>query len=1403
MRSPSKDFFMDIEGSASSKDAVWDFSGDAFAISEPNTLSSSFSVNERSMHGIEENPDSSINLAPEDLALSDMAEMASKSPCKKQTARKSLAKGNLNNLDNLEAANVDIKIEPNLDDDSGNISAKVLHFFCQKCKHGIRYSPNDLQKHFLICHNGELPLYPCEMCNFTANDFQAFKQHRKTHRSALVKCEICNNDYLYTLLGLTKHFTVMHCVNGHFNCSKCRFSTRDVGTFVQHIHRHNGIEYACQKCNHISYSKIEFQRHLQGHSTTLPFSCQYCNYSAMRKDFIVKHILARHREHIHTRDDLVQDSSKVQMVQTNAGLKLVLKRYQTESQDNSLWRHDGNNPVLEKLGDCNDNTSGFQHKFSDKIQPPKDFSRYNTESEQAVNDGIPSVTTIKCNKEDASTQGNMGLLQNAVHGPTVLMVKNNKITVPANYTATFVGYKMVNGKQNLVIKLLPTNKQTSNTSQPSPQSSNSLPRFSHSSMPGSYGASNTKDNRSTPSYKPPSIPASAAPADKQPGSLRNITTALGSLMARKNESMSKLAAAAVAYRQQFHEPIHKNVNSVNKTNSPSASDFVRKIKQEPGEYNINEQQFFDNDHTYESSSDRMLPSAASASRLSIDPTTGFFVRPPQNNEISGPKSSKPLHGGKDSNNSMLHASTASALRNFSGTSPNYISKNDFPGRNAQINDRMPRAADNNKPENVAFMPRITSVFSLQNRPSDPKPVAKNTYLHNMLQDNKRLSDKICMPNSQSPHPGSNAFAFPKQPLSNPGQPLSNPIAKFDSRLQNGNTPSAVFLKQEPVSPGSSMKTSHPQRVSELLRTHSDAIVNQQLAKDKMSCTAKPSGGPTPFQLYHNSHLSGMSQANTILYPSGSNRFVLPIVPTNQSGLKIISNQTSASSTSTFPGGNRFNAPVMVNTKPGMVLTIANGPFGTIRNVTNGSSQVIGTVNNLGKMALPRLQRPSLPYGFKTNMSNSSNTVPANIVSGSAVGSKLPINLNVLQYCLNSDGSRTQAGSFEANKQPDSLQKQPVYALLPDGKQAVLLNYVLPKTMSTNTQRPVQMSRINQKLLPKKPEDGQQSAFLRSKNEVGATPSASIKEEDINALDGYGGNAPTKTVSNLDSLQSKPTERKPCLRSSSSAVQSEEHFHSTNEDDLGSQPSSSGSSKVSKLKCKQSNMNLSNSKNKTLKRKTSDSGSYEADVEFKTKKRVVDVLVDVPRKQMLHRKCKAKSYASEVDVDSLPEDPSPSPSKEVVRTLRLYPFSPNQPIKYPRRDQPVVVLNHPDADVPEVVNLMRTISKFNGHVLKVSLSKRTLEAFLESKLLDSADGLSGRRHRRSKPVSPVKERFVLKLTLKKTSKNNYKIVKNTPANKLQAKFNCWFCGRIFDNQDEWVGHGQRHLMEATKDWNTLF
>ncbi|KFV93675.1 Zinc finger protein 518B, partial [Eurypyga helias] len=150
----------------------------------------------------------------------------------------------------------------------------------------------------------------------------------------------------------------------------------------------------------------------------------------------------------------------------------------------------------------------------------------------------------------------------------------------------------------------------------------------------------------------------------------------------------------------------------------------------------------------------------------------------------------------------------------------------------------------------------------------------------------------------------------------------------------------------------------------------------------------------------------------------------------------------------------------------------------------------------------------------------------------------------------------------------------------------------------------------------------------------------------------------------------------------------------------------------------------------------------------------------------------------------------------ARRLRLVPLRMNQLIKCPRRNQPVVVLNHPDVDSPEIINVMKTINKYKGQVLKVVLSERTSSC------------LGVRRYRKRLTLQNVetgnqaKKQSMLKMKLKKTHKNNYQVVETSPAETLQCMFKCWFCGREYMDQEEWISHGQRHLTEATKGWDVL-
>ncbi|XP_046722962.1 zinc finger protein 518B [Silurus meridionalis] len=166
--------------------------------------------------------------------------------------------------------------------------------------------------------------------------------------------------------------------------------------------------------------------------------------------------------------------------------------------------------------------------------------------------------------------------------------------------------------------------------------------------------------------------------------------------------------------------------------------------------------------------------------------------------------------------------------------------------------------------------------------------------------------------------------------------------------------------------------------------------------------------------------------------------------------------------------------------------------------------------------------------------------------------------------------------------------------------------------------------------------------------------------------------------------------------------------------------------------------------------------------------------------------------------------------EIERTLRLFPVRSSQHVKVPRLNQPVVVLNHPDTDIPEVANIMRSVHKHKGAVQRVALSQGTLKALSELNC-DTfrnarADNLHSSHYKRVWPQGTVKERFILNLKLKRLGGNKFKVANlSSNANHLtrNSRFTCWFCGRLFRNQEMWVGHGQRHFMEATRDWNKLF
>lgn len=177
--------------------------------------------------------------------------------------------------------------------------------------------------------------------------------------------------------------------------------------------------------------------------------------------------------------------------------------------------------------------------------------------------------------------------------------------------------------------------------------------------------------------------------------------------------------------------------------------------------------------------------------------------------------------------------------------------------------------------------------------------------------------------------------------------------------------------------------------------------------------------------------------------------------------------------------------------------------------------------------------------------------------------------------------------------------------------------------------------------------------------------------------------------------------------------------------------------------------------------------------------------------LLHPDLLSNSSSSEA---ILTEPSSPSGHqwlpKNQERTLKLVAINPSQLVKRPAGDQPVVVLNHPDADIPEVARIMEVLNRYRGEVQKVVLSRKTVSALAAANCDANAVPDPAGNAKNS-----VQERFVLKLKLRRLSRKKYEVVAAAaPSGDVRKEFRCWFCGRVFARQETWMVHRQRHLMD---------
>ncbi|XP_054455200.1 zinc finger protein 518A [Anoplopoma fimbria] len=1292
-------------------------------------------------------------------------------------------------------------------------SGKILSFGCSVCKDDCTYSPNDLLKHFRAAHKGTLPTYPCDLCGFVTNEFPALQRHRIEHRNTLVTCELCDNDVQYSLLLLTRHYIMCHSLNGQFTCDWCDFMTVDAGTFVQHIHHHNESPWKCSKCRHISLNEEEHQKHMKAHLGVFPFTCQVCGYGAARSEYLKKHTAAVHKEEAERRNVLKAIDESGTPANASATLKLFLKKA-SESQE--VQRISKLNCLSGSLPNQNGRLIKPEisveetHHFVDSKKESKNLGKGSHNTEQSM-----PVMLQEC---DNSASSDVASLTNP-NGLTVLMVKN-KISLPPNCTTKVMGFKMVDGKKHLVLKVIPTAKQDSSTQNHSLMedvgSSAPYHVLDKCKVPSENGECSINKNSTSHCFalSPRSescihmdqddIMAVKVKIEEEETSVCNLDFSpprddVGEQTYPFLGRSSTCADALYAMTNEF--------DHVGDKSHPSQTTCSERIK------------FYNNSEaTCDSGCQISNTSKMCADKvIGLSSTSKFAEETLLSKQVS--KEYVENFGAADE---LLITDTDADkfIAQHKGNSSFNIIENDdqscqsFPeeaeGTEVKHKNRkqhFKKLSANPVPPSESSPPTSGShreslgctqnspnqeVFNFHNYSKETFGTSPNTNQnfdnmssHSADKESICESSQFSLTLAESPElfTESGNEDLTQEKVSESDIEVDECVASVDDPATEDENPESVLqdfniikIEEEsiPISNTQSETKIGSNCLGSFVEEHSDAIITQQLHKERVGSSSASN--------------DSLKQTKTTL------RFLQ--LPEGKQSVLLRTTE------------NRFAVPVQVKASPGFKL------------ITNSANPQI----NVSYMK-PGLERSSNPTGVSLTQ-NSRRSVSAPKAGGAEKGTTL---LSALQpgagntsnhYLINSQGFKGPVlfSSTPHNASTDKTGKtQPtcyfVQRSVPFGQTPSAPGLRLANTQLQLNSRPVLAMPVSSADKPSTMQTGRQAFLLR----YISPPKSNLVLNNQDTKTGTRCSQTSESTGNkvIFKIVTPAGSR---LTSGAPTSSSQPLFLATRPQTqcfLVASNKTNSSNGVKKW------IPLQNTAQKEL------AESCISPSQMNVKAQPYDgekpILAPRPIRPPSQRKRRRKALFDELPETvhkvrrltnkALTEKETTvfwkPVAKEVERTLRLAPFSSLQQIKCPRRYQPVVVLNHPDAEIPEVANIMKVVNRHKGAVTKVSLSQKTIQALSELGALwknSLTKGASSHRDDpRPRPVqSSVRERFLLKLKLRKKSKKKYEVVETLSGCREEPLvFECWFCGRLFNNQEDWIGHGQRHLMEATRDWNKLF
>lgn len=1284
-------------------------------------------------------------------------------------------------------------------------SGKILSFGCSVCNDDATYSPNDLLKHFRATHKRFLPTFPCDLCSFVTHEFPDLQRHRIEHRNTLVTCELCNNDVQYSLLLLTRHYIMCHSLNGQFNCDWCEFTTMDAGTFVQHIHHHNESPWKCSKCRHISLNEDDHQTHMKAHSGTFPFTCQICGYGTARSEYLKKHMTAVHKVESEKRNVCKATEDRSTPANSPASLKLQLKK----SEVQEAQRISKLNCVSGSLANQNgwlikpDKSLEEGHHIIDGTVAKIDNKNW-SKGLHNVEQPIP-VMLQECDSSASSDTST----HTSPNGLTVLMVKN-KISLPPNCTTKVMGFKMVEGKKHLVLKVIPTAKQE-------------LSNQNHSPSEDGFSA----------------VPV-APRVEKGNNSIENgecsnsKSSALHCLTISPSSSciqMDQDDIMAVKVKIEEEETSVCNLDSSPKRDDMGESHSLQ--NRSLGLANALHATANESDHLADQSHGSQT-ACSDKNKLDSNYTFNSVVRHSSNvrdtlcaNKIIGLSSPSKVdheafHSTPFSNKTAESIAVADKVSkthtivdkcNFINTTNDDQFSQNNPGKEITNNTKIQRKGPQNlklllsNPEPQSDLSSPSScrcresslgtqnspsqeVFTFHNYSKEKLSPSPTTTQHSDIMFENPASPQFSLTLAESPEPfteNGNAEESTQQinfdvldKVVEGGNEVDESIAE-DPSVEDDNAGSMledfniIKIEEEniPISDQQSETSSNSTSLDNFVEKHADAIITQQLSKERVDS----SNASNDFLKQTKTTLRILQLPEgkqPLLLRTAENRFAMPLQVKAPPGFKLISNSSNPQINVSYmkSGSEKSNNPPGGSLAPNTRRVCVSAPKVGASELQSAGPPGSNTTSNHYFLNSPGFKGPvylsSTPQNAPTE--KTAKTQPTCYLlqrSVPFVQTPSTPSLKLASAQLPPNARPVLAMPVTTADKPSTMQT---------GRQAFLLRYISP---------------------PK-------SGLLMNNQDVKTGSQCS------QPIESTGNKVIFKIVTPTGSL----------LTSGAPASSSQPLFLSSSPQTQCFLVSSNKSNANTPSGVKRF-ITIQNSAQKDTKESLLSPALANVKLPMcETEKPVLAPRpIRPPSQRKRHRKRlfdelpatvhKARRLASRVLTEKESTELWKPVAKDMERTLRLAPFSSQQEVRCPRRYQPVVVLNHPDVDIPEVTNIMKIVKRHRGAVSKVSLSQKTVQALSELGALEKNSLTIGESSHSDNPrprptQSTVQERFLLKLKLRKKSKKKYAVVKNLSGCRQESiVFDCWFCGRLFNSQEDWIGHGQRHLMEATRDWNKLF